>query len=76
LPHFFHFDSGWRVDFRNLAIASLVVIAFWLLKNRRLLKRDRRSDCSVCGYDLRATPDRCPECGSITTETERPQMNG
>ena len=40
------------------AVAALFVISVRL--SGRNLPNQR---CSSCGYDLRATPERCPECG-------------
>jgi hypothetical protein len=69
------------------ADATIVVIPFWFVILllvpiiALLLKRGRANPriglCTQCGYDLRATPERCPECGTVPvgvrTDDEPPQ---
>ena len=44
------------------AVLPAVAIRRWVREARRA----RIGRCRQCGYDLRATPDRCPECGRVT----------
>lgn len=57
------------IQFPHWALACLTGIlplrAGWrAFRTRRVSARGR---CRNCGYDLRATPERCPECGTGVT---------
>jgi hypothetical protein len=45
-----------------------VALAMWLpgiVARHGQRRRMERGLCTRCGYDLRASRDRCPECGTI-----------
>jgi hypothetical protein len=61
--------SGWLafVPFWFITLALLILPMSRILSILRALRRNRLDGglCLTCGYDLRATPDRCPECGTL-----------
>jgi hypothetical protein len=76
---FYRFTTGWMSSFADSSSdgvgfpAWVLVVLFALLPGYRawvILRARRRFAkglCQICGYDLRATPDRCPECGTLAT---------
>ena len=66
--------GGWALHVPHWAVILLLTfLAAWRLSAHLRRARDARQGlCPTCGYDLRASPDRCPECGTIPiTQPER-----
>jgi hypothetical protein len=64
--------TGWIMFFPHWALVGLfglmpaIALIGWLRRRRA----HRTGHCRRCGYDLRATPDRCPECGFEPTHRD------
>jgi hypothetical protein len=54
-----------------LLLAFPLVCRVSLVLRRRMAGRSRRLRglCPACGYDVRASPSRCPECGAVVVAT-------
>jgi hypothetical protein len=76
-------DLGWRRWRRSakafawrtaaLLAGALLFANLTLTASRRIREGRRNRDlCEGCGYDLRASPERCPECGRLRRPTEEP----
>lgn len=44
-------------------VAGVIYISWFLWVIRRDGARHKQGRCMHCGYDLRYSKDRCPECG-------------
>lgn len=78
--------SGPFTDSFFLPVWRLIAVPYWapfgllvlhpvgrLLGSLRRARRRRQLRCVQCGYDLRATPGRCPECGAATAVLGAPR---
>jgi hypothetical protein len=52
------------LPFGLIAFGTAVLPLLWRRRRSKLARRLRTGQCLSCGYDIRATPERCPECGA------------
>lgn len=54
-----------------MALMMSIPLALFVRSYRQTVGHLRAGRCAGCGYDLRATPDRCPECGAVPSAFQK-----
>jgi hypothetical protein len=54
-----------RIPYWSFAGVASILPLLWVRGVRRQRRRFRSGHCPGCGFDLRMTPDACPECGLV-----------
>ena len=57
--------TGAGVPYWFMCTVAALPGLLWVRQRCRAVLQKTTGCCSTCGYDLRATPDRCPECGTV-----------
>ena len=66
-------QSSLRIPFWALLIMFAIMPTwFWLSYRNRRRRENRQGLCPICDYDLRASKERCPECGTPIAQPESP----
>lgn len=60
--------------FVGSSLAFIISLSTQQFKQARERRRVGAGLCPGCGYDLRGTPNRCPECGAISPPVRREKI--
>jgi hypothetical protein len=56
--------APWELAYQIAMTGAFTALAVWRWRAEKRIRRKEGGLCETCGYDLRASVERCPECGA------------